>query len=70
MFKEMLNDQFSGTLSKLREFINNDYVIVIICWIVGFSPSLIAWGLWAWLDPTGFWQKTVIVVIYCSSFFP
>lgn len=54
----------------MKKFINNDEVLLIICWIIAILPTLVGWGLWAWLDPIGFWQKTVMVICYAISLFP
>jgi hypothetical protein len=72
--KVKINPQAAQTASKIgvkmKKFINNDEVLLVICWIIAIIPILVGWGLWAWLDPIGFWQKTVMVICYALSLFP
>jgi hypothetical protein len=54
----------------LHTFFTNDYVVLFICWVIGFLPALIGVVLWFILEPVGFWQKTAMFVLYFSVLLP
>ena len=59
MFIEILKEK----KKVLDEHIKNDLVVLILIYIISLAPVWIVWGLWAWLDPSTFWEKIVMVLI-------
>lgn len=66
----MFKDLSLKIKEKLKKIFTNDYVVIFICWIIGFLPTFIGTALWFWLDPVGFWQKTAMLVLYFAVLLP
>ncbi|MBO8180284.1 MAG: hypothetical protein H0Z19_07370 [Archaeoglobus sp.] len=45
-------------------------LLILMLLAIAIIPALPAFALWAWLDPTGFWQRFIFVAIYAFGIYP
>ena len=48
----------------------DDLLAVLLLLAIVVIPALPAVALWAWLDPTGFWQRFIFVAVYALFIYP
>ena len=48
-----------------------DNILLLLAFLtIAIPPALPALALWAWLDPTGFWQRFIFVAAYALFIYP
>ncbi len=45
-------------------------ILITLLLLAIIIPALPAFALWAWLDPTGFWQRFLFVAVYSLFIYP